>query len=200
VSETVSRPALVVAMLGTDHHPFSRLVDWIDDVALQVGRDVRFVVQHGASRAPLIAEGRDFLPHDEIEELLAEADAVVCHGGPGTIMDARKAGHVPVCVPRNPDLGEHVDRHQQRFADLVHRAGVVTHVRTRAEFAQAVQEAIGSRAQRERLPSGTVAVEPTSEHLESAFRRLALQLDDLCGARPTRRSSVGQVLLSRVVR
>lgn len=198
MSIPVSGPALVVAMLGTDHHPFSRLVDWVDDVALHLGPEVRFVVQHGESRPPVIAEGRAFLPHDEIQELLARADAVVCHGGPGTIMDARNAGHVPVCVPRDPDLGEHVDHHQQRFADLVHRAGVVTHVRTRADFARAVEAAIGSRSRA--AAAGVGAVERVGEGIDASCRRLAREMDVLCGARPTRRSSVGQALLSRVVR
>lgn len=194
-------PALVVAMLGTDHHPFSRLVDWVDDVALHLGSEVRFVVQHGASRPPVIAEGRDFLPHDEIVDLLARADAVICHGGPGTIMDARNAGHVPVCVPRDPDLGEHVDRHQQRFADLVHRAGMVTHARTRTDFARAVEEAVRSRAVRSPALVGVVG--PARREVvsaESAYQRLAREMDLLCGARPKRRSSVGQALLSRVVK
>lgn len=115
---------LVLALTGTDHHPFDRLVQWMDAAA---GRrdDVRFVVQHGYTPAPTVAEGHAFLPHDEMVELMRQAAVVVCHGGPGTIMDARQAGHVPLCVPRDPRLGEHVDGHQQRFAAVVGEVGLV---------------------------------------------------------------------------
>lgn len=187
-------------MLGTDHHPFPRLVDWIDDMALHLGPDTRFVVQHGASRAPLVADGRDFLPHDEIEELLARADAVVCHGGPGTIMDARNAGHVPVCVPRDPTLGEHVDHHQQRFAEMVDRAGVVTHARSRGEFARAVEEAVRAHGERVALLVDDRAAEIVADATEGSCRRLARELDILCGERPNRLSSVRQAFSSKVVR
>ena len=115
---------LVLGLVGTDHHPFDRLVAWMDIAA---GRrdDVHFVVQYATSRAPRVAEGHAFLPHERLVELMQEASVVVCHGGPGTIMDARQAGHVPLCVPRDPRLGEHVDGHQQRFAAVVGEVGLV---------------------------------------------------------------------------
>jgi len=192
--------ALVLVMLGTDHHPFGRLVDWTDDLALELGPGTRFLVQHGVSRAPLIAEGREHLPHDEIESLLARADAVVCHGGPGTIMDARNAGHVPICVPRDPARGEHVDDHQQRFVAIVDRAGVVTEARSRAELAQAVHAAIRRHRARTAVLVGAGVVGTAPEAADRSCLRLARELDPLCGSRPTRRSSVRQAFLSRVLR
>ena len=38
--------SLIFAMVGTDHHPFHRLVDWMDEAARR-HPDTRFVVQHG---------------------------------------------------------------------------------------------------------------------------------------------------------
>ncbi|MGY2701909.1 MULTISPECIES: glycosyltransferase [unclassified Nocardioides] len=133
--------ALVVALVGTDHHPFDRLVGWIDDAAARHG-DVRFVVQHGVTRAPSRAEGHDFLARGVLDGLLEEATAVVCHGGPALVMDAREAGHVPLCVPRDPVLGEHVDDHQQRFAELVGRVGVVVDIRSQAAFESELARAL----------------------------------------------------------
>jgi UDP-N-acetylglucosamine transferase subunit ALG13 len=120
---------LVLALAGTDHHPFDRLVRWVDDAATRHG-DVRFVVQHGTSAPPRVAEGHAFLGHDLMLDLMQQATLVVCHGGPGTIMDAREAGHVPLCVPRDPALGEHVDGHQQRFAAIVGQVGIIRLVPT----------------------------------------------------------------------
>lgn len=167
---------LVLVLLGTDHHPFDRLVAWSDEVA-DLRPDLRILVQHGASRAPRAAEGRAYLSHRELTELVATAAAVACHGGPGTIMDARGAGHVPVCVPRDPALGEHVDGHQLRFAALVARAGVVRTVARCDQFHAALHQAVVSAA------DGAARV-PVAQHpaVEAARDQLIHELDRLLSA------------------
>jgi UDP-N-acetylglucosamine transferase subunit ALG13 len=166
--------ALVLALTGTDHHPFDRMVRWLDSAATR-HPDVRFVIQHGATRAPIVAEGYAFLDQGRLTELLAEASLVVCHGGPGIIMEARAAGHVPLCVPRDPALGEHVDSHQQRFATMVGGVGVVREVTSHAAFqhelASALREAPG--------PRGNPA---TSQVRDAARARAAAELNDLMTA------------------
>jgi UDP-N-acetylglucosamine transferase subunit ALG13 len=170
---------LVVALAGTDHHPFDRLVTWVDAAAAR-HPEVRFLVQHGSSSAaPVIAEGQPFFSHDQLVALLAEASAVVCHGGPGTIMDARAAGHVPLCVPRDPRLGEHVDEHQQRFAAMVGQADVVRHVRSVEEFHEQLDRALAFR------PSPG-AITMASRARDTARARLAAELDQLMTVRPHR--------------
>jgi UDP-N-acetylglucosamine transferase subunit ALG13 len=123
VPATASPSPLVVAVVGTDHHPFDRLVRWIDAWAAE--RSARVVVQHGAATAPSHAAGRPTLPPDELSALLREAVAVVCHGGPGTISAVREAGKVPIVLARRSALGEHVDDHQVSFVDRLARAGEV---------------------------------------------------------------------------
>jgi UDP-N-acetylglucosamine transferase subunit ALG13 len=104
----------VLALVGTDHHAFERLVDWLDDWAERRG-DVDLVVQHGSTRAPRFATAHAFLDHTTMRGLVEAADVVVCHGGPATISELRAAGHQPVVVPRDPALDEPVDDHQLRF-------------------------------------------------------------------------------------
>lgn len=166
-------------MVGTDHHPFDRLVGWTDRAARQYPQH-RFVVQHGDSRAPVAAEGHAFLAQDQIRQLLDGAVCVVCHGGPGTLMDARDLGHVPICVPRDPGLGEHVDGHQQRFARLMDHAGVVDLVETVEGFDHMV-------AQRLR-PDAAVRSHgrPISDATASARELLAHELDLLFDSRVPR--------------
>jgi UDP-N-acetylglucosamine transferase subunit ALG13 len=171
--------ALVVALAGTDHHPFDRLVSWVDAAATR-HPDVRFLVQHGsATRPPAVAEGQEFLTHERLVELLREASVVVCHGGPGTIMDAREAGHVPLCVPRDPRLGEHVDGHQQRFAAMVGEAGVVRAVSSIEAFHDELGRALLS------TPSPAAVVMATRAR-DTARARLAAELDGLISLRPNR--------------
>jgi UDP-N-acetylglucosamine transferase subunit ALG13 len=169
---------LVLALAGTDHHPFDRLVDWVDSAAAR-RPDVRFLVQHGsATGPPRLAEGTPFLAHDELVSLLAQASVAVCHGGPGTIMDAREAGHVPLCVPRDPALGEHVDGHQMRFAAVVGDEGVVRHVTSIGSFHEELDGALARRS------SPAPVVLPVTAR-DTARARLAAELDEviLLGAR-----------------
>lgn len=118
-----SSAASILVIVGTDHHPFDRLVDWADRWA--VSRGAGAFVQFGTSGPPRHAEGRDLVSQDELAGLLARASAVVCHGGPGTIMAARDSGHLPIVVPRRPELGEHVDEHQVLFSARLAAEGQV---------------------------------------------------------------------------
>lgn len=109
----------VLVVLGTDYHPFSRLVQWVDAWVGAQEPGYRSVVQHGYTPPPILGEGRKLLAHDELQSLIADADIVVMHGGPASIMEARGLGKVPIVVPRDPRHGEHVDGHQLRFARRV---------------------------------------------------------------------------------
>ena len=104
----------------------------------------------------------------------------VCHGGPGTIMDAREAGHVPLCVPRDPKLGEHVDDHQQRFAAMVGQAGVVRHVASVESFHEELDLALAL------WPAPRAAGETTRVR-DTARAKVAAELDDLLAMRVQRR-------------
>jgi UDP-N-acetylglucosamine transferase subunit ALG13 len=115
---------LVLVVVGTDHHPFDRLVGWVDAWAA-TGPQARVLIQYGTSSPPRVAEGAPLLPVNELQGSFREATVVVCHGGPGSIMGAREAGLVPIVVPRRSDLGEHVDDHQVRFSGRVAQAGQV---------------------------------------------------------------------------
>ena len=105
-------PSVLVAV-GTDHHPFVRVMGWI---AAWTEPEVEWVVQHGYSVPPPNASAAmSLFDQPTLSAHLHRARAVVCHGGPGLIMDAVHAGHRPVVVPRDPERGEHVDGHQVAF-------------------------------------------------------------------------------------
>lgn len=131
----------LLVSVGTDHHRFDRLVSWIDAyVAARPG--VSALVQRGSSRSSERAESRPLIPHDELLELFAAASAVVCHGGPATVMDARRAGHRPIVVPRDPSFDEHVDGHQLRFARHLESEGLATVATTEAELFTALDRIV----------------------------------------------------------
>src|SRR6185503_2155027 len=148
------------ALVGTDHHPFERLVRWVD--AWAGARDARVVVQHGTARPPEHAEGVRRLPGDELAELLANATAVVSHGGPGTIAAVRAAGRLPIVVARETKRGEHVDDHQRRFVAAAAAAGEVQQVGDERSLVSALDEALADPAA-QRIEPGARDVAETVE-------------------------------------
>lgn len=110
-----SAPINVFTTVGTDHHPFDRLVGWIDRWAMAHPGDT-CLVQRGTSALPGSCHSVEYLGYDELRSSMAGATVVISHGGPATIMDARAVGRLPLVVPRRSDLGEHVDDHQVRFS------------------------------------------------------------------------------------
>jgi UDP-N-acetylglucosamine transferase subunit ALG13 len=142
VSAEPMKPLLFVTV-GTDHHPFDRLVRWLD-AWLESGakQRVRCLLQHGASVPSSVARSCDFLGYGEMERALHEAAVVVCHGGPGTIMLAAEAGKVPIVVPRVQALGEHVDDHQVLFARRLEQERTIVLAETESRFHQFTERAL----------------------------------------------------------
>ncbi|MFI6574631.1 glycosyltransferase [Nocardiopsis sp. NPDC050513] len=133
----------VVFSLGTDHHAFDRLVRWADDYARR-HRDLRVLVQYGHSCPPERAAGTAFLAGEALGEHMRAARVVVTHGGPGTIVQARATGHLPIVVARDPELDEHVDDHQLLFVTRLEEAGRVRSCSTPQQLAALIDRALAS--------------------------------------------------------
>jgi UDP-N-acetylglucosamine transferase subunit ALG13 len=173
---------LLVVTVGTDHHPFDRLVRWVDGwlAAQRGGRTAGLtcLMQTGTSAPPSgVADWEPYFEFNALQAAMGQAAAVVCHGGPGTILGARHLGAVPIVVPRRHRLGEHVDDHQVAFSRRLAAEGSVFLAETEADLHglldRVVAEPAAFRAPAERHAS-TAAVR--------AFGRL---VDDLvAGRRP----------------
>jgi UDP-N-acetylglucosamine transferase subunit ALG13 len=146
----------VLVLVGTDYHRFDRLVSWMDTWAAETGADV--LVQHGTSTPPKVAAGQPYLDWDKVQSELAASDAVVSHGGPATIAEARKAGHVPIVVPRDPARDEHVDGHQQLFGRRLGASGLVALAETEPALRAALTAAVAAgRGPAVAVPAETAA-------------------------------------------
>ncbi|HXH58064.1 glycosyltransferase [Iamia sp.] len=134
-------PLDVVVTLGTDHHPFTRLVEWVDRWAADHPGSV-CVIQHGTAPAPRHAEGHAVLDPAVIPALMARARVVVGHAGPGTVLDARGAGRLPVIVPRRGHRGEVVDDHQVSFGRWMDDRGQAVCVTEEADLRRHIDAAV----------------------------------------------------------
>jgi UDP-N-acetylglucosamine--N-acetylmuramyl-(pentapeptide) pyrophosphoryl-undecaprenol N-acetylglucosamine transferase len=127
---------VIFATVGTHGQPFTRFLDAL------AGLDDDVVVQYGHNAAPAgVREAVAFMPFDELNARMREADVVVTHAGVGSVLCAREAGHVPVVVPRLHSFGEHVDDHQLELVAALAKDGHVVPVMNISELPAAVQKA-----------------------------------------------------------
>jgi UDP-N-acetylglucosamine transferase subunit ALG13 len=180
---TVPAPSCfeLVVSVGTDHHPFDRLMGWIGGwLATAPGAEV--FVQCGTSKAPAGVESASLVERTELRRRFSSASAVVVQGGPGGIIDSLECGRRPIVVPRVSRLGEHVDDHQVAFARHLARLGEVrlaeTEEQLRAELAAAVAD------------PGLFRVPPRRDPGPATALRLGALVDELVRARQGRRSRV----------
>jgi len=132
--------------VGTDHHPFDRLVEWAERWARDHPDD-DVVVQHGATRAPSEATCTvEFFERGDMLEEFRLADAVVVSCGPGAVMDARSVGRMPIIVARLAARGEHVDEHQTSFARHLEARGLA---RVADDFDELAELLAGARSEPE---------------------------------------------------
>jgi UDP-N-acetylglucosamine transferase subunit ALG13 len=164
---------LIFTTVGTDHHPFDRLVDWVDGWLLdRNGRyRARCLIQSGESQHPAVAEWTNYLSYDELQSAIGQAAAVVCHGGPATIMECRRQGLIPVVVPRSRELGEHVDDHQVLFARWLAARQEIRLVSTREQLWNLLDRAV-AEPQAFRSPREAMMVEETVKRFSNLVDEL----------------------------
>ena len=172
----------VLVVVGTDHHRFDRLVDWLDDWAERQQQPTRVVFQHGSARPPRFAEGHQLLPHEQLQQLMADASVLVTHGGPATICEAWRLNRLPVVVPRDPARAEHVDGHQQRFSRRLGSQGLVLLCEEREDLERALDEA---RSDPTRVQFGEG--EGREVIVAASVARIGAIIDDLIAQRGRRR-------------
>jgi UDP-N-acetylglucosamine transferase subunit ALG13 len=115
---------LIFVTLGTHHQRFDRLLG-----ALSEFDPEDLVVQYGPGTPPAgVRRAAAYMPFDEMLRNFDAAEGVITHAGVGSIICARRAGHVPLVVPRRHDLAEHVDDHQVELTRALEARGTVVAV------------------------------------------------------------------------
>jgi len=169
---------LLLVTVGTDHHPFDRLVRWADAWLAGHPGGLRCLMQTGTSAPPTgAADWQAYLEFDALQAAMGAAAAVVCHGGPGTILGARHRGAVPIVVPRQHRLGEHVDDHQVAFSRRLAADGGEIHLaETEAELHRLLDRVAGEPA--------AFRAGPEDRATATAVREFGRLVDGLVGDRP----------------
>ena len=112
---------MIFVTVGTHHQPFQRLLDALEQLDAP-----ELVVQFGSGNPPRgVARAVDYMGFAEMLDHFERADAVITHAGVGSILCARRSGHVPIVVPRERRHGEHVDDHQIELTRALETRGSI---------------------------------------------------------------------------
>lgn len=164
-------PYDLVVSLGTDHHRFDRLVAWVETY-LEANPQVTALIQHGFTAPPRLADGVERLPRQQLLELYQQASVVLVQGGPGSILDAREVGALPLSVPRLSRLKEAVDDHQVEFARIMEIHGETMVVSSSEDLANKLDAALAdpdSLKGSYRVPGSDKAAQRLQGLVESAL-------------------------------
>lgn len=108
---------MIFFTLGTDHHPFSRLMNWL---CMAVDSELlgteEILVQHGYTQ-PFESHSvhfQRFLSYTKMGAAMDSARLIVTHPST-TAFEAIDRGKVPLVISRLKAYGEHVDDHQEEF-------------------------------------------------------------------------------------
>lgn len=175
-------PFTIAASVGAHQHPFDRFVDWLEPWVEANGADVVF--QHGASRPIRGAENHATLTTDRLLSLYKSVDVVVIEGGSESVVEARKAGRLPIVVSRQHTHGEAADDHQVALTRQLADMGLVY-----------VADSPGSlRALLDGVRTGTVPTRATSRKPTAGVDRAVQMLSELplgSASRSSARAPVG---------
>lgn len=130
--------------VGNARQPFPRLLEAAAAVADALPGLVLVQRGHTAFQASGM-EVVDFLPMERFARLVAEADVLIMHAGAGSVIQAVRAGRVPIVMARRAALGEHVNDHQVEFVRALEATGKVRAVEDAANLRRAL--ALAARAQ-----------------------------------------------------
>jgi UDP-N-acetylglucosamine transferase subunit ALG13 len=165
---------MIFVTVGTDHHPFDRLVKDVDLLREKGIIEENVFIQIGTSRyRPKFCEYSDFLPYDHMAEKMKEARIVITHGGPGSIMPLIYRGKIPVVLSRQKKFGEAVDDHQISFSKRLEEKNQIIAAHDADELEEKIKnyEAIVQRMK---------SAEKTQRGLNDRASQFARALDEIC--------------------
>ncbi|HGV3373058.1 TPA: PssE/Cps14G family polysaccharide biosynthesis glycosyltransferase [Streptococcus pneumoniae] len=117
---------MIFITVGTQKHPFNRLLKKIDQlIELEVIKGEVFAQIGASDYKPKYFSYNSFLSSIDMNEKMREASMVITHGGTASIVKALKLRKKIIAVPRLEQFGEHVDNHQLQIITVLGEEGYI---------------------------------------------------------------------------
>lgn len=115
---------MVLVTVGTQKQQFNRIFELVEK-SKKLKKE-KIVAQVGYTKySNKKMDIFDFIPLDEMEKDILEADLIISHGGVGTIFSAIKKGKKVIAVPRLEKYGEHINDHQIEICEELEKEGYI---------------------------------------------------------------------------
>ncbi len=115
---------MVLVTVGTQKQQFNRIFELVEK-SKKLKKE-KIVAQVGYTKySNKKMDIFDFIPLDEMEKDILEADLIISHGGVGTIFSAIKKGKRVIAVPRLEKYGEHINDHQIEICEELEKEGYI---------------------------------------------------------------------------
>lgn len=129
---------MILVALGTQDKQFYRLLKIVDNAIEKGVIKDKVIAQIGSTKFESSnIELRKYIPGDELDRLVDEADLVICHGGVGIITNALKRNKKIFAMPRLKMFDEHRNDHQ---IQLVEKFTSLGYIRTITSYDDLVKE------------------------------------------------------------
>jgi len=113
---------MILVTLGTQKQDFSRLLKYIEDSKIKD----EIIVQAGHTKfESKKMKMFDFIPYEEMDKYIKEADVVITHSGTGSVLTPLKNDKKVIVCARLSKYGEHVDDHQKQLVEIFASEGYV---------------------------------------------------------------------------
>lgn len=115
---------MILVSVGTQKQQFTRLFEMIEKSNKLNGKEI--IAQAGYTKYQ--SEKMkifDFIDNCKMEELINDAEFVICHAGVGTIFEALLKGKKVIACPRYKKYKEHVNDHQLEICEALEKEGYI---------------------------------------------------------------------------
>lgn len=135
---------MIKVALGTEKFSFHRVLEWIDraiDDGL-ISSEEEIIVQSGSTKYTSKHGNMTLIPtipYGEQMENFKKAQMCIIHAGIGNFLDFADLHKMPIIIPRDPKLGEHLDNHQMDFTEVAKQELGLLVAFTYEEFADAIK-------------------------------------------------------------
>ena len=115
---------MVLVTVGTQKQQFNRFFDLIKK-SKELKKE-KIIAQIGYTKFESKRISTfEFIPLDEMDKYISEADLVITHGGVGTIFSALKKNKKVIAIPRLEKYGEHINDHQIEICEELEKEGYI---------------------------------------------------------------------------
>lgn len=133
---------MIFVTVGTQDKPFIRLIEAVEQAVKSHKITDEVIVQAGNTKyESKVLNVLNYVPFEEFNNYIAQADIIITHGGVGSILNALKLKKKIIAVPRLSKYGEHINDHQLQVIQKMTEDGYILSCEDENEIANKVCDA-----------------------------------------------------------